>query len=52
MIEEIKTESLRELKDIPKSAYEKCFEDWVKRWYKYIISEGDQFEGDSIEIHE
>ena len=26
-IEEIKTESLRELKDIPKSAYQKCFED-------------------------
>ena len=30
-IEEIKTESLKELKDIPKSAYEKCFEDWKKR---------------------
>ena len=29
-IEEIKTESLRELKDIPKSAYQKCFEDWKK----------------------
>ena len=26
-IEEIKTESLRELKDIPKSVYQKCFED-------------------------
>ena len=51
-IEEIKTESLRELKDIPKSAYQKCFEDWKKRWPKYIISEGDYFEGDNIEIHE
>ena len=27
-IEEIKSESLRELKDIRKSAYQKCFEDW------------------------
>ena len=27
-IEEKKTESLRELKDIPKSTYQKCFEDW------------------------
>ena len=30
-IKEIKTESLRELKDIPKSAYQKCFEHWKKR---------------------
>ena len=51
-IEEIKTESLRELKDIPKSAYQKCFKDWKKRWHKCIISEGDYFEGDNIEIHE
>ena len=51
-IQEIKTESLRKLKDIPKSAYQKCFEDWRKRWHKCIISEGDYFEGDNIEIHE
>ena len=43
-IEEIKTESLRELKDIPKSAYRNCFEDWKKRWHKCIISEGDYYE--------
>ena len=29
-IQEIKTESLRELKKIPKSAYQKCFENWKK----------------------
>ena len=51
-IEEIKTESLRELKDIPKSAYQKCFEDWKKRWHKCIVSEGGYFEGDNIEIYE
>ena len=51
-IEEIKTESLRELKDIPKSAYQKCFEDGKKCWHKCIISKGDYFEGDNIEIHE
>ena len=50
-IEEIKSESLRDLRDIPKSAYQKCFEDWKKRWHKCIISEGDYFEGDNIEIH-
>ena len=43
-IEEIKTESLRELMDIPKSAYQKCFEDWKKRWHKCIISAGDYFD--------
>ena len=51
-IEEIKTESLRELKDMPKSAYQKCFEDWKKRWHECTISEGDYFEGNNIEIHE
>jgi len=49
-IEEIKTASLEELKAIPKSAYGKCFEDWKNRWHKRIVSEGDYFEGDNINI--
>ncbi|XP_066600746.1 uncharacterized protein [Prorops nasuta] len=36
-IEEIKAESLRVLKDIPKSEYQECFEDWKKRWHKFFI---------------
>ena len=51
-IEKIKTESLRKLEDIPTSAYQKCFEDWKKRWHKCMISEGEYFEGGNIEIHE
>ena len=51
-IEEIKTASLEELKSIPKSAYEQCFEDWKKRWHQCIVSEGDYFEGDNINIDE
>jgi len=51
-IEKIKTASLEELKAISKSAYQKCFEDWKKRWHKCIISEGDYFEGDKIDIDE
>ena len=51
-IEEIKTASLEELKTIPKSAYQKFFEDWKNHWYKCIISEGDYFEGDNIDINE
>ena len=51
-IEEINTASLEELKVIPKSAYQKCFEDWKKRWRKCIISEEDYFGGDKIDIDE
>ena len=39
-----------ELKTIPKSVYQKCLEDWKKHWQKFIISEGDYFEGDNIDI--
>ena len=51
-IEEIKEKSKQELLAIPKSAFQKCFEDWKKRWHKCIISEGDYFEGDKIVIDE
>lgn len=51
-IEEIKAESLRMLKDMPKSEYQECFEDWKKRWHKCIISGGDYFEGDHIGVDE
>jgi len=53
-IEEIKiTTSLEEQGyEEPKNAYQKCFEDWKKRWHKCIISEGDYFEGDKIDSDE
>ncbi|XP_029174521.1 uncharacterized protein LOC114943111 [Nylanderia fulva] len=51
-IEEIKAASLEELKAIPKSAFQKCFDDWKKRWHKCIVSEGDYFEGDNIILDE
>ena len=37
-------------KAIPKSAYQKSFEYWKKRWHKCILSRGDYFEGDRIDI--
>jgi hypothetical protein len=52
MIEQIKTASLEKLKIIPKSAYQKCYEDWKKRWQKCIISKRDYFKGDNIDIGE
>ena len=49
-IKEIKEKSEQELLAIPKSTFQKCFEDWKKRWHKYIMSEGGYFEGDKIVI--
>ena len=45
---EIKGKSKQELLAIPKSAFQKCFEDWKKRWHNCIISEGGYFEGHKI----
>ena len=49
-IDGIKNASLKELKAIPKIEFEKCFEDWKKRWHKCMISNGDSFEGDNINV--
>lgn len=51
-IEVIKENSKKELKAIPKAAYQKCYEDWKKRWHMCIASNGDYFEGDKINIEE
>ena len=50
-IEEIKAASKEELNKITKNDFLKCSEDWKKRWYKCIISDGDYFEKDKIDIH-
>ncbi|UYV83711.1 hypothetical protein LAZ67_23002247 [Cordylochernes scorpioides] len=47
-LDEIKTASKEELKNIFKNDFLKCFEDWKNRWHKCIISHGDYFEGDKI----
>ena len=49
-IEEIKEKSKQELLAIPKSAFQKCFEDWQKGLDKSIISVGGFFEEDKIVI--
>ncbi|CAK9819087.1 hypothetical protein ANTQUA_LOCUS10041 [Anthophora quadrimaculata] len=51
-IEAIKENSQKELKAIPKSAYEKRFEDWKKRWNMSIAYDGDYFERNKINIDE
>ena len=51
-IDDIKSASLNQIKAIPKIEFEKRFEDWKKRWHKCIISNGDYFKGDNINVDE
>lgn len=51
-IEEIKEKSLAALKEIPEIEYNRCFEDWKNRWNKCIVSGGEYFEGDIINLDE
>ena len=49
-IEEIQAELKKALKAIPEIEFNKCFDDWKKRWHKCIISGGDYFDGDEIDL--
>ena len=51
-MDDIKSASLKELKAIPKIEFDKGFEVWKKSWHKCIISNGDCFKGDNINVHE
>lgn len=44
--------SLKKLKAIPKIVFEKCFNDWKKRWQRRVISNRDYFEDDTINVDE
>ena len=44
--EDIKEDSRRELKSSPENAFKKCFDGWIIRWHKCIISGGAYFEDD------
>lgn len=47
-VEAIKQKSQDELMNIPKSDFEKCFLNWIKRWRMCIATGGEYFEGDKI----
>jgi hypothetical protein len=48
-VTEIQEQSLTVLHTIPKSQFQRCFQQWQKRWTRFINSEGEYFEGDSNE---
>lgn len=45
-IEEIQENSQKELQSISKFEFEKCFQQWEKRWHKCFAADGKYFEGD------
>lgn len=47
-IDDIKQNTEIDLKDIPISAYQECFQKWKRRWQRCIASQGDYFEGDNV----
>jgi hypothetical protein len=48
-VTEIQEQSLTVLHAIPKSQFQRCFQQWQKHWFRCINSEGEYFEGDSNE---
>ena len=51
-IEDIKENLRWELKSIPENAFKKCFDNWIIRWHKCIISGAAYFESDKINLDE
>ena len=49
-IEQLQEKSKQKLLVIPQRAFQKCSEDWRKRWHKCIISASGHFEGDKIVV--
>jgi len=43
---EVKKKTLEVLNNISIEEFQKCFQQWEKRWYMCIESKGDYFEGD------
>jgi hypothetical protein len=47
--DEIQKHSPKELFAVLKAAIQKAFQSWLKRWERFIASEGNYFEGDKLE---
>ena len=43
-------DTIEEIQAKSEIEFNKCFDDWKKRWNKCIISGGDYFEGDGINL--
>ena len=45
-VSEVKNRTLEVLNNISTEEFQKCFQQWEKRWYKCIELKGEYFEGD------
>ena len=45
-IEGLQANATRQMRDVTKSDYQRCFRLWQERWNKYIQAQGHYFEGD------
>jgi len=48
-IEEIEENWTRDLRAIPQNKFQDEFQNWRKRWERYIRSGGEYFEGDKFD---
>ena len=48
-VEEIKENSLQDLRGIPQNTFQDAFQNWKKRWERCIKSGGEYFEGDKFD---
>jgi hypothetical protein len=44
--EDIMRNATKELRSLPKEAFQKCFQQWKERWTKCVASQGAYFERD------
>jgi len=49
---EVMEKSKTALMIIPTIEFQKCFENWIKRWHKCVAVDGEYFEGDNITFDE
>jgi len=48
----IKSETTSLLKGLREEEFKGCFQQWKRRWDKCIVSNGEYFEGDHIDVSE
>jgi hypothetical protein len=44
--EDIMQNATKELRNLTEEAFQKCFQQWKKRWAKCVEAQGAYFEGD------
>ena len=51
MVENIKKAVTDQLKAIPVSDFQRCYEEWEQRLWRCVASQGNYFEGDKLDVY-